>query len=148
PTSQQGDLSNTQPLLIGLHPAYPRLDLNFRGGIDELSMYRRALSQGEIQGIYNAGGGGKSPGTNAGGCAPPAAGLVSWWRGESNALDSVGSNNGVLQGGAAFAAGEVGQAFNFNGTSAYVQVPDAPNLRFTTAMTFEAWIYPRVWGGR
>src|SRR5437879_12962235 len=57
--------------------------------------------------------------------------------------DSVDSNSGVLQGGTTFAPGEVGQAFNFNGTSAFVQVADAPNLRFTNAMTVEAWIYPR-----
>jgi hypothetical protein len=59
----------------------------------------------------------------------------------------VGPNNGTLQGGTTFAPGEVGQAFNFNGTSAYVQVADSPNLRFTTAMTIEAWIYPRTSGG-
>ncbi|HTL56952.1 MAG TPA: LamG domain-containing protein [Candidatus Limnocylindrales bacterium] len=37
PTGNQGDLSNSQPLLIGLHPSYPRLNCNFKGGIDEVS---------------------------------------------------------------------------------------------------------------
>src|SRR6266478_10135357 len=79
PTSQQGDLTSDQPLLIGLFGDYPRLDLNFRGGIDELSMYRRTLSPAEIQGIYSAGSAGKcpvSPGTN---CVVPPSGLVGWW---------------------------------------------------------------------
>src|SRR4029079_8539866 len=36
---------------------------------------------------------------------------------------------------------EVGQAFSFNGSN-YVDVPDAPNLHFSTEMTLDAWIYP------
>src|SRR5207249_5017992 len=80
-------------------------------------------------------------------CAPAPSGLVSWWRAEGSASDSADSNNGVLQGGATFAQGEVGQAFSFNGTDSSIQVADAPNLRFTTAMTVEAWIYPRAVGG-
>ena len=56
------------------------------------------------------------------GCATPPAGLVGWWRGEGAASDSAGTNNGVLEGGVAFAAGEVGQAFSFNGTNADVRI--------------------------
>src|SRR5207249_1939122 len=43
-------------------------------------------------------------------CLPPPSGLIASWRAESNALDSVGTNNGALQNGATFAAGRVGQA--------------------------------------
>ncbi|HWY32950.1 MAG TPA: hypothetical protein VNX46_19445, partial [Candidatus Acidoferrum sp.] len=46
---------------------------------------------------------------------PPLAGLVAWWRGEDNALDSAGSNNGTWVGTAGYTNGEVGQAFDFNG---------------------------------
>jgi N-acetylneuraminic acid mutarotase len=70
------------------------------------------------------------------------AGAVSAWRGEGNALDSVGGHNGTLQGGVTFAPGEVGQAFQFNGTSGYVRVPDAPSLDLASAVTLEAWINP------
>src|SRR5439155_12611387 len=120
----------------------------FVGEIDEVSVYGRALAADEIAAIYNAGSRGKCPQQPPTDCVSAPLGLISWWRGESNALDSVDSNNGVPQGGTTFAPGEVGQAFNFNGTSAFVQVADAPSLRFTTAMTAEAWIYPRVWGGK
>ena len=68
------------------------------------------------------------------------AGLVSWWRGEGNALDQVGGNNGVLSNGVGFDAGVVGQAFRFNGSSnSYVEVADSPTLRFTNALTIECW---------
>ncbi|MDB6065698.1 MAG: Conserved repeat domain protein [Pedosphaera sp.] len=75
-------------------------------------------------------------------CNPAPSGLVSWWEAEGNASDSLGGNPGTLLNGTSFAAGEVGQAFTFNGTGAHVRVHDAPNLRFKTALTLEAWIYP------
>ena len=67
-------------------------------------------------------------------------GLVSWWPGEGNANDIAGTNNGTLMNGVGFVAGEVGQAFSFDGTS-YVSIPDSPSLDgFTNRITIEAWI--------
>jgi outer membrane lipoprotein-sorting protein len=40
-------------------------------------------------------------------------GLISHWRGEGNALDSVGPNHGTLQGNVTYTAGKVGQGFRF-----------------------------------
>jgi RNA polymerase sigma factor (sigma-70 family) len=59
PTPAQGDLTTDQPLIIGMHPSYPYYDGNFRGGIDEVSLYKRALSPTEIGAIYQAGRAGK-----------------------------------------------------------------------------------------
>jgi len=73
------------------------------------------------------------------------SGLVSWWRAEGNANDSVGSNHGTLQGGVTFAPGEVGQAFNLNGTTAYVSVPASASLNVGatgSGLTIDAWINP------
>ena len=53
-------------------------------------------------------------------CTPPPAGLVSWWKAEGNANDSFNTNKGTLLGGAGFASGEAGEAFNLNGTSQYI----------------------------
>jgi Concanavalin A-like lectin/glucanases superfamily/FG-GAP-like repeat/IPT/TIG domain len=80
------------------------------------------------------------PLANSTSCTPPPSGLVSWWKGESNALDSVSGNNGTLQGGVTFAAGEAGQAFSFNGSNSYVLVADAPALRLTNELTVEFWV--------
>jgi hypothetical protein len=79
-----------------------------------------------------------------GGCLPPPANLVSWWSGDGNANDSTGGNNGTVQGGATFAAGEVGQAFKFDGSSGYVSAGNPASLGFTSALTVEAWINPHA----
>jgi hypothetical protein len=77
-------------------------------------------------------------------CVTPPAGLVSWWRAEGDGTDFVGNNDGVLQGGLTFAAGEVGQAFSFNGVDGNVQVPASATLDVGqgAGLTIEAWINP------
>jgi len=45
-----------------------------------------------------------------------------------------------LQGGVTYDPGNVGQAFQFNGTSTYVEVPSSPVLEFAGPFTAEAWI--------
>ena len=72
---------------------------------------------------------------------PAPSGLVDWWPGEGNANDVIGTNNGTLVGGVSYAAGEVGQAFSFDGTNGYVSIPDSPSLdSFTTNITIELWM--------
>jgi hypothetical protein len=70
-------------------------------------------------------------------------GFISWWQGESNALDTLHVNNGTLQGPVTFAPGEVGQAFVFNGINTSVEIPDSPSLDFAPEqpMSIELWAY-------
>ena len=77
-------------------------------------------------------------------CAPPPSNLVAWWEGEGNAIDNVGTNNGALYGGMSFGAGEVGQAFNFDGSSGYVNIPASASLNIGAGggLTIECWINP------
>jgi hypothetical protein len=225
PTSKVGSLENEAPLLIGSHPSYPDFDANFRGGIDELSIYNRALTATEVAAIYLAGSGGKcvSPAppvivaepadaivyvgenaqlsvvslgsgplsfqwyfnetnvlkgatdaslfiTNAqasdvggyfvsvsnsigsvtsriatltakatGVCIPPPSGLVGWWKGEFNALDEIGTNNGALIGAVQYGAAEAGVGFVFTGRSQAVNLGN-PEILQLQDFTIEAWI--------
>src|SRR5262249_9468941 len=69
----------------------------------------------------------------------PAAGLVGWWRAESNTVDSIGGNNGFLINGATFAPGKGGAAFSLSGISDAVGIEEAPALR-PASVTLEAWV--------
>ena len=76
-------------------------------------------------------------------CTPPPANMTAWWPGDGNTRDIQGGNNGILQGGATFAAGEVGQAFNLNGTDGFVEVHNAANVSFqpNDPITVDTWVY-------
>ncbi len=76
-------------------------------------------------------------------CAPVPASLISWWHAEGDANDVLGVNDGLLQGGAGFAAGKVGQAFSFDGVTGFVQVSNSPSLNFASnaPLTIELWAY-------
>jgi hypothetical protein len=77
----------------------------------------------------------------------PAAGqvlapsdLIAWWRAEGTANDSVGGNHGTLMGGAGFAAGAVGQAFQFDGVDDWISLTNTSDMDFGTGdFTIELW---------
>ncbi len=50
--------------------------------------------------------------------------LVSWWSGDGNANDVQDKNPGILQNGASYATGKVGQAFSMDGIDDFVEVAD------------------------
>ena len=78
----------------------------------------------------------------------PTLSLVGWWKGESNAWDSAGTNNGALV-NATYTNGIVGTAFSFdpesypNGTYCGLEIPDSPAYALTNAFTIEGWVRPR-----
>ena len=80
-------------------------------------------------------------------CFPAPANLVAWWPGDGSALDVVSTNNGLVYGGVAYTNGMVGQAFSLNGTNAYIEVPDSPNLNPTSSVSVEAWYRPVSFNG-
>jgi len=54
--------------------------------------------------------------TVAGQCVEAPSDLVHWWTADGNAFDIIGGEHGTLVGGAIFGSGEVGQAFDLDGT--------------------------------
>jgi hypothetical protein len=73
-------------------------------------------------------------------CSPTPSQLLSWWRGEGSADDSVDGNHGTMYGGVGFAAGKVEQAFLFDGVDDYVRVPHSSTLNVGTGYTFDSWV--------
>ena len=140
PTSVTGTIAPaSNPLNIGRDPSNPLRF--FKGLIDEVEIYNRALSADEIAAIYNAGSAGKCRP-----CIAPPSGLTSWWPGDGNANDIVNGNPGTLQGGATFAPGKVGQAFSFNGGVDAVRVPASASLN-VQSLTIDAWVFPKTISG-
>jgi lysophospholipase L1-like esterase len=81
-----------------------------------------------------------APRLNGADCASGSPGLVGWWPGDGNARDITGTNSGSLQGGAlATTQGMVGSVFSFDGTNAYVQIPDSAAFH-PTNLTIECWV--------
>lgn len=67
---------------------------------------------------------------------------VAWWKGEDDATDSVGSNDGTASATVnAYAPGQHGQAFNFDGGSAqWVSVPHSESFNIFGTHTVSFWV--------
>lgn len=79
-------------------------------------------------------------------CVAPPPGIVGWWKGDGNTIDSISSNNGVAV-NVTYTPGVVGQAFACNsvdyGPYVGVQVADRPAYALTNSLTIEGWVRPR-----
>ena len=96
------------------------------GGVTPSSLWTSVYS------VYNA---------DAVGSSSLKTSLFAAYNGESNANDSFGSNNGTAQGGLTYGVGKVGTAFEFNGTTSYVSIPNTSNqFNFTGDFSVSAWI--------
>jgi Concanavalin A-like lectin/glucanases superfamily len=74
-------------------------------------------------------------------CTQPPSGMVGWWPGDGNANDIEGSNNGTLENGAGFAAGEVAQAFSLDGINQYVDLGNDLSLQVSSGdFTVDTWV--------
>jgi hypothetical protein len=74
------------------------------------------------------------------GCVTPPSGLAYWWRGEGDTRDAVGGNNGTPQGRITYTTGEVGKAFNLDGSSGYIST----STRISNPQTFSLSLWFRT----
>ena len=73
-------------------------------------------------------------------CPSAPAGMVAWWPGEGNTSDYVSTNDAVFEGAEAYAPGEVGQAFSFDGFSSYLEAPNSSLWDFgANDFSIELW---------
>lgn len=75
-------------------------------------------------------------------CTEAPTGLISWWPGDSNLLDAMGTNNITSFSPTIYATGKVDRAFSFNGISSRIQVNNSASLNFDSNANFsiEMWI--------
>ena len=73
-------------------------------------------------------------------CIDPSTGLISWWTGDDNTLDIIGTNDGTQQNGVGYTAGMVDNTFVFDGIDDIIVVPDSESLDITGDVTIELWV--------
>jgi hypothetical protein len=136
------------------------------GGMFSAPPTANLCSTGTATALNNAGGaggftwscGGQYGGTAAscsatvtpvGACYPQPSGLVSWWKGDGDATDHMGNNNGTLVNGTGFAPGQANDAFSFNGSNQYVLIgqPVPGDLQIQNNITLSAWVYMTSYPG-
>jgi len=72
-------------------------------------------------------------------CTLPPSNMLAWWPGDGHAHDVQGGHNGKLV-SATYGTGMVGEAFSFNGSNAFVQVPNSRVWGFGTEdLTIDLW---------
>jgi hypothetical protein len=115
----------------------------FSGGVDEVRIYNRALSQTEITTLYQSG----ATKINAYQKTAATDGLVGLWSFDgadisgTTAYDRSGSgNNGTLTNGPTKTIGKVGQGLQFDTGAALVSVNNSASLNNWSAQTISFWI--------
>lgn len=71
-------------------------------------------------------------------------GMVAWWRGESDATESIGETMGTEFPGLSYTSGMVDQAFAFDGVTGCVMNTNTPPMTdIQNTFTMEFWAYPQ-----
>ncbi len=135
------------------------------GRIQHVALFDTALDAPAIDELYQAGGAGMcqpdsdgdgvadtsdacpttpaqtavtAAGCVVGSCFDIPSGAVSWWRAESDGSDAINANDATLAGGATYADGLVGQAFQFDGSNDRAEVA---NFGTFTNASVQMWVY-------
>ncbi len=106
----------------------------WNGNLDEVRIYSRALSVGDIAELYYAG-------TNI----DLHNGLVGWWKlddgtGTSAADSSGNANTGTLTNGPTWVAGKKGKALSFDGVDDYTATTSSAPLQISAGGSIAFWI--------
>ena len=125
----------------------------FHGVLDEVCLYKRALSKREIGSIYKSAAAGKCmapPKTPTVACRAAPPGIVAWMPFDGDSHDTVSHANGSILGNPAFGYGRVGRAVYLKGQRTGIKYPTietsdasaAAGIRTGSGMTVELWINP------
>ena len=74
-------------------------------------------------------------------CVPPPPNMATWYKGEINTDDETGNFDATAVGGVSYAAGQVGQAFDLDGTTGFVQRNPASGMDTASSFSFDAWVF-------
>jgi hypothetical protein len=140
PLNAIGSTDNTNDLFIGNAAQFGGLG-PYDGVIDEVELFNRALSPATVTAIVASGAGGKCHD----GCTKRPAGLDAWWPLDeatgNQAYDIVSGADGTLSGAVHLPAGFSLGALTFDGTAAFVEVPNNGAVDVAQGdFTIDAWV--------
>lgn len=133
--------ATTGHLYLGYRPTGTNSGIPFTGALDEITVHRRALTAREVRCALQFGPEGKWPAPAV--CLPVDDSVVGWWRGESDAVDSVGDNHGLMypwpQG--SYTTGRHGQAFACGlNAYAFIRSPAGLDVGGGPGLSLSAWV--------
>jgi hypothetical protein len=127
--------SSGQPLYIGFGNIATE-DSFFKGVMDDVRIYNKAISPDDVEKLYKDGITG--PGKNL--VIKPNK-LVAFYRFEGNCKDISGmKNDGTASGSITYTDGVAGKAAKFGG-SGYITVKDSDSLDLDKGLTVAVWLY-------
>ncbi|MFZ1306414.1 MAG: LamG-like jellyroll fold domain-containing protein, partial [Ferruginibacter sp.] len=100
---------------------------NFKGKMDEFRIYNNAMTDAQVLSLYNS----------------ESTGMVAYYPFNGNANDESGNGNNGTVNGAVLTAdrfNNTNRAYAFNGTSDYINVPDAATIRPGAEISLSAWV--------
>ncbi len=124
------------PLQLGGAPVFSDY---FKGVIDEVRVYDRALSAEEVEADEET----PIEAVAAGPAPEPVASYAFDEGSGETAHDSSASHDGALHGAKWTEAGKFGPGLEFDGENDLVTVPGAAELELGEAFTLEAWVRPQ-----
>jgi len=133
--------STTHPVIIGTTTS--KVDNFFKGKIDDLGIWNRALEYSEIIDLYNASSCGTILATRA--QVPgylPTDSLKGWWPFNGNANDESGNGNNGTVNGANLTTdrfGKSNKAYSFNGVSNSITLQPNTNIQGNKPRSISAW---------
>jgi len=84
---------------------------------------------------------------SSGSGSPFLTNLYAVYKAESNTNDSLGVYNGTAVGGVTYTAGINGNAFNLNGTTGLISLPNGALSSLGTSFSYNLWVYIDQYNG-
>lgn len=141
------NMQNANKFYIGVYQdaggTTPRAGTYFNGSVDEVRVFSRALSSGEVTSLYRLGAAKLAKNQSD----QVTNGLVGYWSlngsdiSGTTAYDRSGQgNNGTLTNGPVAAIGKVGQALSFDGVDDYIVSGSSLNMSSTDKVSISMWV--------
>jgi len=133
--------TKSNPTFIGMWNGFVGYSGYFKGKIDDIRIYNRAIDSTEIQGLYHEGGY----------ASVPTSGLIAWYPFSGNTKDSSGNNYNGVANQIVYTVDRFGNpntAININGNmNSYVDVTLPDTSKLTNELkSFSFWInFPKTY---